>query len=186
MKRTERFLLNGTILSASSVLMRSIGVFFSVFISNRIGADGVGLYTLIMSVYSFAVTLATSGVNTASTRLVAEELAKGPAGNSRKAMRACLLYALGFGTLTLALLFFGAELIGTRLLDDVRTVRSLQALSLSMPAIAVSSALSGYFLAVRRVLKSASSQLLEQLLKIGLSIGLLSAWGHRGIEHACL
>lgn len=173
------------ILSAASVLMRSIGVSFGVFISNRIGADGVGLYTLIMSIYLFAVTLATSGVNTASTRLVAEELAKGGRGNARKAMRACLLYALGFGLFTCLLLIFGAGFIGPTLLGDERTVRSLRALALSMPAIALSSAMNGYFLAVRRVVKSASAQLLEQLCKIGFCVALLAVFAGKGIEYAC-
>ena len=42
------------------ILMRTVGVSFSVYVSNKIGAAGMGLYELIMSVYGLSVTLACS------------------------------------------------------------------------------------------------------------------------------
>ena len=81
------FVINAVILTATSLLMRTIGVSFSVYISNKIGAAGVGLFQLIMSVYTFAITLASSGINLAATRLVSEELANGAEAGAKKAMK---------------------------------------------------------------------------------------------------
>jgi len=71
MKRVKLFLINALLLFGTSVLLRTVGVSFNIYISNKIGPSGMGLLTLIMSVYSFAVTFATSGINLATARLTA-------------------------------------------------------------------------------------------------------------------
>lgn len=186
MRRGKRFLFNALVLTATSLLMRTIGVSFNVFISNKLGAAGVGLFQLVMSVYTFAVTVATSGINLATTRLVTEELANGSETGAKKAVRRCLAYSILFGTGAAVGLFFFADSIGTALLGDVRTVKSLYALSVSLPFIAMSAVLSGYFTAVRRVVKSASAQLFEQLIRISAAVILLNLLAPGGIEYACL
>lgn len=67
------FLLNGILLTVTGFVMRAIGMFFNVFISNKIGTEAVGVYQLIMSAYLFAITIANSGINLATTRIVSEQ-----------------------------------------------------------------------------------------------------------------
>ena len=75
MKKIKMFILNSLILLASSIILQIIGIFFNVYISNKIGSEAVGVFTLVMSVYLFGITLATSGINIAATRVISEELA---------------------------------------------------------------------------------------------------------------
>ncbi len=166
--------------------MRSISVIFNAYVSGKIGAEGMGLYSLVTSVYMFAVTLATSGISLAVMRLVSEELGRNDHAGVICAMRKCVGYALCFGTLSFALLFFGANVIATRILQDERTYRSLRVLAVALPFIALSNVFSGYFNAVRRVAKSASASLCEQFVKIALTVALLSRYADRGIEAATL
>ena len=77
MKLVKQFLLNGIILTAVSVTMRLLTVFFNVYMTEKIGAAGVGLFSLVMSVYTFAVTFATSGIYLSATRLVSQQLVRG-------------------------------------------------------------------------------------------------------------
>ena len=77
MLRSRRFFINGIILTATSLLLRGVGVAFGAFVTGKMGADGMGLYTLIMSVYGLAVTAASAGVNLAATRLCAEAVGTG-------------------------------------------------------------------------------------------------------------
>lgn len=186
MRKGRKFLINACILSISSFFMRTIGVSFNVYISNKLGASGVGLFQLIMSVYMFAVTVATSGITLAATRLVTEELAAGSSGRAGSAVRCCMRYALFFGTASAVGLFFYAEPIGVHFLGDERTVRSLRLLSVSLPFIAMSAVLNGYFTAVRRVVKSASAQIFEQFVKIGVCVIGLNFLMPDGIEYACM
>ena len=62
MKKARAFLLNTMILTGTSLLLRTVGVTFTVYISNKVGAEGVGVYQLLMAVYAFGVTMATTGL----------------------------------------------------------------------------------------------------------------------------
>ena len=69
MERAKRYILNALILSGCTLLMRTVSVAFNAFCVNKVGGEGMGLFSLVMSVYTFAVTLATSGVNLGDTKL---------------------------------------------------------------------------------------------------------------------
>lgn len=58
-------------------------------------------------------------------------------------------------------------------------------ISIALPFIAMSSAINGYFTAVRRVYKTAFSQLFEQIVKIIITIYFLSLFIGVGLESAC-
>lgn len=75
MKKIKIFFFNTIILITSSLILKSIGVSFGVFISNRVGKEAVGIFQLVMSIYLFTITMASSGINFATTKLVSEELA---------------------------------------------------------------------------------------------------------------
>ena len=186
--RARSLIYNSLLLSLAAIIMRAVGVSFSVWISNRVGAEVMGLYSLCIGVWGFALTLATSGVNLATTRTVAEALRNGEesgGGTARAALRRALAYAVFFGCLAALLLIFSAEFIGVHILSDARTVRPLRLLGISLPAISVSSALGGYFSAVRRVWKSAAAQVAEQAVKIFAVAALLAHFMPRGAEWCC-
>jgi len=173
-ERIKRFIQNGLLLSAVSLLLRSIGVGFQAFITARIGAAGTGLYQLVLSVYSPALTLATAGISLSSSRLVAEELGKASGGIPRRVLIRCLQYAVIVSGAVGLLLFLFAEPISLQWLGDGAAVVLLRTLALGLPFIALSSAMNGYFTAVRRVSRTACVQLIEQGFRIALTVFLLS------------
>lgn len=185
-KRLLKFIYNGLVLTVAAIIMRTVSVSFNAYVTARVGAEGIGLFTLTLSIYGFAVTFATSGVNLASTRLIAEAMAREDGRGAKKALRACLIYSFIFGSLSSLCLFFGAEFIGRSLLSDVRTIPSLRLLSLSLVPISLSSSLNGYFTAVRRVSKNAVCQLFEQALKITVTAYALSLFLPKGIVYSCM
>lgn len=105
MRKLKVFLINGIVLTATSFLLQTIGLFFNVYISNKIGSESVGVFQLLMSVYTFFITFALSGINLSCMRIISEEIAKGFSGNTKKAMKYCLAYSLLFGGLAGVLLF---------------------------------------------------------------------------------
>lgn len=169
----KKFFINGLVLTLTSVFMRFVSVVFNVYITNKIGSVGMGLFSLVLSVYTFGTTFATSGVHLASTRLVSQELVRSSGVGVKRAMKKCLVYSLFFGISAFLILFFSAETIALKWLCDVRVIRSLKILAISLPFLAVSSSLSGYFCAVRRVIKNAITNILEQFIRIFLTVMLL-------------
>ncbi len=173
-------------MTLTSLSLRSLGVAFNAFISRELGADGMGLFTLIMSVYGLSVTVAASGVNLAATRMCAKALANEDTTQLQGALKRCLAYAITCGIIACMLLFFGAELVASNWLGDGRCTRSLRLLAVSLPFIAASNVLHGYFTAVRKVSKSAATQIFEQIFKMGVTVAALLYIVPDGIEYSCM
>jgi stage V sporulation protein B len=186
MSGIKRFFASAFLLTVSALIMRSISVSFSAYVSNTAGAEAMGVFSQIMSVFGFALTIATSGVNLAVTRMVSEALAQNDDGLVRKSMKKSIAYCLFFSILSGSLLFIFSEPIGAKVLKDERTIFSLKILSLSLPFISLTSALGGYFTAVRRVYKSTAYSVAEQLIKIFFTVKMFELYIHRGIEYACI
>ena len=182
------------ILSLSSIVIRSISVIFNIFRSNTIGTEGMGLVTLTSGVYSFAITFATSGINFAVVRLVSSALPYNENDKSSlsssilisKIMHRAFLYCLLFSLIATISLFFGAKPIGKYLLDDLRVVPSLKIMALSLIPISLSSAINGYFYAVRRVYKNVIVSFFEQSIKISVISSLLILVFPKKVSYAAL
>ena len=197
----RRFAVNALLLIAVNLFMRTVGVSFNVYLSNRAGGEVMGLYALLSGVYGLAITLGSAGINLGTTRMVADvmgafcpedshgaSLHEGDACRRaiRGALRRCLVYSLVCSLAAGVLLLTATPLIGRGWLGDGRTVRSLRVLALTLPPIAVCACLNGYFTAVRRVAKSAAVGIGVQFLRIGFCSYLLTLWLPDGVEMTCL
>ena len=183
--RTRKLMRDTALLTASSLVMRLIGLIFQMWLVRRIGAVGVGLYGLVGSVSFLAATFAISGIRFASTRLISEEVGLGREGGIGGAMRLCLSYSLLFGFAACAILFLCAEPIGFLWVGDARTVMSLKILSLSLPFISLSSVMYGYFSACGRIFKAAGVQFAEQLIRIAFVVVFLDLAPENDMERSC-
>lgn len=186
MRRIKVFLLNGIILTATSFLLRTIGVSFNVYIANKIGSEAVGVFQLVMSIYLFASTFALSGINLACMRIVSEELACGLEGNIKKAVKKGLLYSLTFGSSACFLLICLAPTISGYWLHHKVSAFPFYVIAISLPFLSMTSCLNGYFSAVRRVGKNACMQVVEQLIQIVVTVYLLNLLLPANVDFACL
>ena len=190
--------MNAAGLACVNITLRFISVSFNAYISEKIGAESMGLFTLVMSVYGLAVIIACSGVNLASVRLSSEKSAilekKFAAKKEYKkcassVIRSCIFYSLIFSLTTSCVLFAFSTLIGERILGDPRCVTSLRIVAVSLPAISATSALSGYFTGLRKAYKNAFSVIVEQFLKISVTsfaLSLALPSGTDPVEYACV
>ena len=183
MKPAKKLLLNTLALTAVSLLMRTIGMSFGVYLSNAIGPEGIGLFELIMSVYTLGVSLAASGVRLSTTRLVVEARSRG-SHSDRQVMALCIRYALTLGLVAGLILFSGAALIARAMLRVSEAAGALRILAFGLPFLAVSSSLGGYFTARRKAARFAATQLLEQLLRIGVTLAALRLVLPLGVAYA--
>lgn len=177
---------NAAVLTLAGLMLRAAGMLLRVFIAGQVGAEGMGLYQLVFTVYSLCSTFAISGVSVAATRLAAEEMARPGsenhlAGVMAKVIRLGLL--LGF---TAALVqFVTAVPVARYWLGDVRAVTALRLLAPSLPFMAVSEAMRGYFFAKRKVTPGVRVQLFEQLVRMSLIFVLLPKVAGKPIGIAC-
>ena len=166
----QSYLKNAALLTGSDVVLRLAGMGLRIWLANELGGEGMGLYQLVLAVYSLFVTLATAGVSVAATRLMAEELS-GPAsarGAARGMLRHLLAAGLVLGLFAAALQLATADLAARCWLGDVRAAGALRVSALGMPWMAVSAVLRGFFIARRHVAPNVFSQLTEQTVRIAL------------------
>lgn len=184
--KTRIFFTNAISLTLTALLIRGISVVFNIYVSNVAGSEAMGLFSLIGSVYSFAVTIAASSINLGTARLVSDALGTFDRSLAKKtaskALRCCSVTG---GTATVLLLAF-SEKISEYVLGDMRACRSLQILALTLLPIAVCSCLSGYFTAVRRVKVTSAVQIIVQFSKIAVTAIFLSFFADLGAEEACI
>jgi len=183
--KNRAFLINAAAVTITAFLLRASGIYFNAYLSRRIGAEGVGLYNLIYSVYIMASALVTSGISLAVSRIVAEQMEKHNPQKIRPTMVKCTVLSVVFSLLISALLFFGADFIASYLLGVQRTALPLRIMAPSYSFMAVSSCFRGYFIAARKAHKSALSSLFEQLFRIALTVLLLQFMLPKELESCC-
>ena len=90
LKRFKVFLFNSLLIIIGSLLLQVVRLVFGIYISNKISAEALGVFGLIMTTYMFGITLAASGVNISCTRIVSEEMAFENDNRIRVSSRKCI------------------------------------------------------------------------------------------------
>lgn len=171
------------IMTAVNLIMRSVSVSFNAYLTNKIGSSGIGLFQLVMSVYSLAVTFSSAGIRLASTRITAGIIASGKY-DTNKSLGLCLSYAGFTGALFGLLLLIFSDFIGKYWINNIETAFPLKILAFSLPFISVSSALGGYFTASDKTPQFSLIQMLEQGAKTVITIFLLSKSTNLSAQHS--
>lgn len=185
MGRVRGYLKNAAILTAAGLAIRAAGMLLRVYIAGQVGAEGMGLYQLVFTVYSLCSTFATAGVSVAATLLASEELTKGDSGCLLGVMAKVIRLGAVVGLLAGFIQFSLAYPISKFWLGDVRAETALKLLAPSLPFMAVSSAMRGYFLAKRQVNPGVKSQIFEQIVRMAIIFWLLPKVVDQPIGVAC-
>lgn len=184
-RRLKLFLMNTLILTGSSFILRFITTSFSIYLSNKISQEALGVFHLIMSVYMFGITLASSGINLATTRIVSEELEYGNQIGAKRASQRCILLSVCIGILAGFLFFINADFIVTTFLRNKVSTSVIYLISIALPFISACASLTGYFTAIRRAYKNAVGQFVEQLTKIAVTVYLLNLFIPLELDYVC-
>ena len=148
-----------------SLVNKLMGVFLRLFLSGRIGAEGMGLYQLIMSVYTMFSTFATAGFTVSVSRLVAEKELRAYA-DAKQLLKSSFFASAAVSAVATALMLLLSDFVAVKFLSDARTAAPLRILALSMPFMAIAACLKGWFIARQRVIITSSASLFEQIVKI--------------------
>ncbi len=185
-QKSKLFLINGAILTSTSLLMKFATLIFNIYISNQIGSEAVGVFSLVMSVYLFFITVATSGLNIAVTVIVSEKFALNKNQQAIKAIRTCIFFSLLLGIAAGGLILLFSNFITSKCLHNMVSSRPLFYIAIGLPFIAMSSCISSYFATIRKAYKNAISQVFEFTIKMFATIILLKINISNGVEAICI
>ena len=177
---------NALLLTGVNLLLRFVGTSFQVFLSGKIGAEGIGLLQLVLSIGSMAMTVGMGGIRTATMYLCAEAV-----GQKRKErlpwiISGCVLYSLLISSLVGILLFTSAPWIANKWIGDRSVIGAVRLLAVFLPVNCLCGVMVGHFTGINRIGTLAVVEVAEQLLSMGFTIILLSLWAKNDTARSCL
>ena len=177
---------SAVLLTIVNLLLRFVGTSFQVYLSSRIGAAGIGLLQLTMSVGSMAMVAGMGGIRTAAMYLCAGELGRKKPQNVTWMLSGCFVYSILFsGTVSVALYRF-APAIAENWIGDIRVIPSLRLFAAFLPCTCLCGVMTGYFTAAKRIGTLAAVEVAEQLASMAVTITALRLWAGSDPGRACL
>lgn len=174
------------LLTLVNLLLRFAGTSFQVFLSGRIGAAGIGLLQLTMSVGSLAMVAGMGGIRTAAMYLTAGELGRNRPQNVIWVLSGCFVYSICFSGSVAAMLYHCAPFIAKCWIGDARTIPALRLFAAFLPCTCLCGVMSGYFTAAKRIGTLAAVEVAEQLVSMALTLGALHFWAGDDTGQACV
>ena len=169
MDRPNRLLGGALLLTLVNLLLRMIGTGFQVWLSGRIGAAGLGLLQLVLSVNMLAATLGAAGGRTTAMYLTAEALGRGRKNDADRLLSGCFVYSsLCAGTVSLGL-FLLAPRIAADWIGTTEALGALRTWASFLPVVCLTGVMTGYFTAANRIATLAAVEVGEQLLSIAVT-----------------
>ena len=184
MKR-KNLIINVFFITSYTMVIGFLNMIFRVYLSNKIGSEGMGLFQLIMSINVFACTISISGIRLTLTRLVAEEVTKNNFTKVRSLLKCGIFYTLFFSTIAALTLYNNSIFISEVFIGDIRAKIPLQILSFSLPFVGIASCLNGYFYGLRKVIKSIISDFIENLTMICIVAFFVTSFPSKSLEFTC-
>ena len=185
MRRKLPIFYSAILLTGVNLLLRLVSTSFQVYLSGQIGAAGIGLLQLVMSVGALAMTAGMGGIRTATMYLTAEELGKKRPQNVTWVLSGCFLYSiLCSGAIALAL-YFAAPFLAENWVGDPRIIGSLKLFALFLPLVCLCGCMTGYFTAANRIGTLAAVEICEQVCYMAVTMTLLALWARQDAARAC-
>ena len=173
------------LLTGVNLLLRLVGTSFQVYLSSRIGAEGIGLLQLVLSVGVMAMVAGTAGIRTATMYLTAEELGNKQNGSIRWVLSGCIGYSLLCSATVGAGIYIFAPFIANQWIGNADTVDSLRLYAAFLPVCCLCGVMVGSFTGASKIGTLAVVEVAEQLFTICATVALLALWAGSNPEKCC-
>ena len=174
MKLERTSMLYGTLLlTGTGIFSQALGFVYRIFLSRLIGAEVMGLYQLVMPVYSVLMSVTAVGLTAAVSNLSAEYHARGNRAAISALLRRCLTLFLALLIPAAAVVILCCDPISVYLLGDARTQMGLVLLLPCVLLTGVENLHKHYFYGTGNVRPPAAVELCEQLIRAAAVLGLL-------------
>ena len=174
----NKFIKSTIILIIGGFITKILGMIIKIVITRMIKSSGYGLYALIMPTMMLLISLSQLGLPTALNVLIAKNK------NPKKLITASLIISLSLDLIIALFLLLESKYISTNLLKEPRVYLGLLGISLILPFISISNILRSYYFAKERMLPHVITNILEDIVKLGLILLFLPYFLSKGISQA--
>lgn len=169
-KKTNDILKQGTILAAASILVRLIGLVYRIPLTDRLGEQGNGIYSIAYKIYSIALIISSYGLPLAVSKMVAAKNVKGEYKNAHKIFVNALLFAMTIGGIVAGIVYFKADFL-SGLMGSENAAMPLRVLAPTILCVAILGVFRGFFQGQNTMVPTAVSQIFEQIINAVVSVG---------------
>ena len=175
--KKQSFMAGVLTLFFAQIVIKVLGLIYRLVITNipYFGDAGNGLYSAGYQIYTLLLAIASIGVPSAISKLVSERIAVGKHREAHEIFKTALLLFGIIGFIGSSILFFGAKYIATSMIGNPDVEGIMVALAPAVFFVAISAVIRGYFNGMYNMKVASNSQMLEQLFKSILTIGLVVA-----------
>lgn len=175
----NNFIKSMFILIFSGFLTKILGMIIKIFLTRTISTKGIGIYSLILPTFNLFITLCSLGLPVAISKMVSERKR-----NNKKIVLSVIPLILLFNCLLIGILLLIAPFLSRNLLHNEITYYPLMAIGFTLPFICISSILKGYFFGKEKMFPSSLSNIVEQLVRLFLTITVVSKLMEYSLTHA--
>lgn len=171
------------VLGITGMIARFLGIFFRWPLIMLIGDEGVGYYQMSYPLYMFFVAMA-SGIPVAISKMISEKKAKGDIEGIFVILKESTILMIFLGAGTTLVLFIFAKPIINFVQWDIKSYYSLLGISFAPFIISIMTIYRGFFQGLQNMTPSGISQILEQIGRVVIGVGLAILLLPKGIEYA--
>ncbi|WP_058307276.1 stage V sporulation protein B [Gracilibacillus massiliensis] len=182
---TKQNFLKGTIiLIIAGMITRFLGFINRIVVARLMGEEGIGLYNMALPTLFLMYTISQIGLPIAIAKRVAEADAKKDTKKIKQILIISLSITISLSMLSSVLMFLIIPYIANYLLTDSRVLYPMMAIIPIIPISAVGSVIRGYFQGRQNMKPQSYAQVIEQVVRIGFILVLVSWLAPYGIEFA--
>ncbi len=170
-EKKQSFMLGAAILTASTLLVKVLGLLFSIPLANLISTESMSSFYVAYNIFSIFLMLSTAGLPIAVSRMVGTSYSQGRLREADQVFSVAFWLFFAIGLLGCLAMFFGAGRFAV-MMGYPNADRAIMALAPTMLFISVMSALRGYFQGRSNMVPTAASQTIEAVTKVAVGIGL--------------
>lgn len=176
-------ILTGTIiLTVTGFISRLIGFFYRIYLSQSIGAEGLGLYQLIFPLYSICFAICCGSIQTAISRNVAARCQENPQGSGKTVFQTGLFWSFGTSLILAFLMHHYADWLSVHILIEPRCAPLVKIMAFAVPFCSINSCISGYYYGLKKAHIPAISQLTEQLIRVFSFYLIAKIWANQDMQ----
>ena len=157
----ERFFKGTFLLTSAGLISRIMGFFYRIFLSHTIGAEGIGLYQLVVPLQHLVLAMTTFGIQTALSRLISSHTALGEKKEAQDCFRIGTFLALFLSGIAAWSIFTFSDFFAVQILKEPATESLIRLLALSFPFASVHLCVNSYYLGLKKASFPAATQILE-------------------------
>ncbi len=167
-KKKDSFIMQAGILASAGIIVRIIGLLYNTPLVAIIGDEGNGYYNSAYYAYSIILLISSYSIPSAVSKVIAQRLATKEYRNAHRIFRCAFIYVLVVGSIASLFVFFGAGF----LVEMESAIFPLKILAPTIFFSGILGVLRGYFQAHKTMVQTSVSQIIEQLVNAGASIGM--------------